>query len=195
MNKKQILASLNKIANELDNTGMHIEANSVTKVMTRLADEFNIETPADERENKRQQIINKSLDTKVKRSNVPKEIIYMIPDNSPLVTIREVADAFINRLQEIANEMISKLKRGKMSDLSGNVSIEYPFEGNILRMANHYKETLTSLLQLYNIPQAPVFYYINQKANEIVQKAKPHFEEYSAYHDEDLFRDDVKEST
>jgi len=180
MNKKQILASLNKIANELDNTGMHIEANSVTKVMTRLADEFNIETPADERENKRQQIINKSLDTKVKRSNVPKEIIYMIPDNSPLVTIREVADAFINRLQEIANEMISKLKRGKMSDLSGNVSIEYPFEGNILRMANHYKETLTSLLQLYNIPQAPVFYYINQKANEIVQKAKPHFEEYSA---------------
>ena len=195
MNKKQILASLNKIANELDNTGMHIEANSVTKVMTRLADEFNIETPADERENKRQQIINKSLGTKVLRSNVPKEIIYMIPDNSPLVTIREVADAFINRLQEIANEMISKLKRGKMSDLSGNVSIEHPFEGNILRMANHYKETLTSLLQLYNIPQAPVFYYINQKANEIVQKAKPHFEEYKTYHDEDLFRDDVKEST
>ena len=195
MNKKQILASLNKIANELDNTGMHIEANSVTKVMTRLADEFNIETPADERENKRQQIINKSLDTKVKRSNVPKEIIYMIPDNSPLVTIREVADAFINRLQEIANEMISKLKRGKMSDLSGNVSIEYPFEGNILRMANHYKETLTSLLQLYNIPQAPVFYYINQKANEIVTKTKPQIEEYNEYHDEDLFRDDEKEST
>lgn len=39
MNKKQILASLNNIANELDNTGLHVEANSVTKVMTRLADE------------------------------------------------------------------------------------------------------------------------------------------------------------
>jgi hypothetical protein len=37
MNKKQILASLNKIANELDNTGLHVEANSVTKVMTRLS--------------------------------------------------------------------------------------------------------------------------------------------------------------
>jgi len=41
MNKKQILASLNKIANQLDNTGLHVEANSVTKVMTRLAEEEN----------------------------------------------------------------------------------------------------------------------------------------------------------
>jgi hypothetical protein len=39
MNKKQILASLNKIANELDNTGLYTEANSITKVMTRLAQE------------------------------------------------------------------------------------------------------------------------------------------------------------
>lgn len=185
MNKRQILASLNKIANELDNTGMHVEANSVTKVMTRLADEFNIETPADERENKRQQIINKSLDTKVLRSNVPKTFLYMIPDNSPLVTIREVANAAINMLQEQANEMISELKRGK-------ITAEHPFEGNILRMANYYKETLTSVLQINNIPQAPVFYYINQKANEIVTRIKPKIEEYNAYHDDDLFLDDEK---
>ena len=185
MNKKQILASLNKIANELDNTGMHIEANSVTKVMTRLADEFNIETPADERENKRQQIINKSLDTKVLRSNVPKTFLYMIQGNSPFLTIREVADALINMLQEQSNESISEIKRGKQSG-------DQPFENNVLRMANYYKETLTSLLETYNIPQAPVFYHINQKANEIVQKAKPQIEEYNAYHDEDLFRDDEK---
>ena len=52
MNKKQILASLNKIANELDNTGMHVEANSVTKVRTRLANEqLNIEDPEFEKKN------------------------------------------------------------------------------------------------------------------------------------------------
>ena len=47
MNKRQIIASLNKIANELDNTGLYTEANTVTKVMSRLAmdgnDEYNKE--------------------------------------------------------------------------------------------------------------------------------------------------------
>lgn len=46
MNKKQIVASLNKIANELDNTGLYNEANTVTKVMSRIAmddDEYNTE--------------------------------------------------------------------------------------------------------------------------------------------------------
>jgi hypothetical protein len=47
MNKRQIIASLNKIANELDNTGLYTEANTVTKVMSRLAmdgnDEYNMD--------------------------------------------------------------------------------------------------------------------------------------------------------
>ena len=37
MNKKQILASLNKIANELDNTGLYTEATSITGVMKKIA--------------------------------------------------------------------------------------------------------------------------------------------------------------
>ena len=37
MNKRQILASLNKIANELDNSRLYAEASTVTKVMKRLA--------------------------------------------------------------------------------------------------------------------------------------------------------------
>jgi hypothetical protein len=185
MNKKQILASLNKIANELDNTGLHVEANSVTKVMTRLADEFNIETPADEKENKRQQIINNSLDTKVLRSNVPSTFLYMLEGNSPFVTIREIVNALTNMLQEQANESISEIKRGKQS-------ADQPFENNVLRMTNYYKETLTNLLKIYNIPQAPVFYYINQKANEIIERTKPQIEEYNAYHSSDLFLDDEK---
>ena len=38
MNKRQIIASLNKIANELDNTGLHREATSLTNVMRKIAD-------------------------------------------------------------------------------------------------------------------------------------------------------------
>lgn len=52
MNKKQILASLNMIANELDNTGLYKEANSLTYVMKRIANEqLNIEDPEFEKKN------------------------------------------------------------------------------------------------------------------------------------------------
>ena len=37
MTRRQIVASLNKIANELDNNGLHFEANSITNVMKKLA--------------------------------------------------------------------------------------------------------------------------------------------------------------
>jgi hypothetical protein len=40
MNKKQIVASLNKIANELDNNGLYKEANSLTMIMKRLAQDY-----------------------------------------------------------------------------------------------------------------------------------------------------------
>ena len=40
MNKRTIMASLNKIANALDNGGLHNEADTVTKVMSRLAYDF-----------------------------------------------------------------------------------------------------------------------------------------------------------
>ena len=43
MNRKTIVASLNKIANELDNNGLYTEANTVTKVMSRLAMDENDE--------------------------------------------------------------------------------------------------------------------------------------------------------
>ena len=37
MNKRQIIASLNNIANELDDTGLHIEANRLTQLMVKLS--------------------------------------------------------------------------------------------------------------------------------------------------------------
>jgi hypothetical protein len=43
MNKRTVMASLNKIANELDKNGLHNEADTVTKVMSRLAyDDFDV---------------------------------------------------------------------------------------------------------------------------------------------------------
>jgi hypothetical protein len=41
MNKRQILASLNKIANELDNNGLVKEANTLTNIMIKVAEEEN----------------------------------------------------------------------------------------------------------------------------------------------------------
>ena len=76
MNKKQIIASLNKIANELDNANLYIEANTVTKVMSKIAmdgnDEYNIEDyfpygdpdgDDDEYEMKREPSMREELDT------------------------------------------------------------------------------------------------------------------------------------
>lgn len=39
MNKRQIIASLNNIANQLDFSGLHKEATSLTNVMKRIADD------------------------------------------------------------------------------------------------------------------------------------------------------------
>jgi hypothetical protein len=43
MNKRQIIASLNKIANELDTAKFYTEANTVTKVMSKIAMDGNDE--------------------------------------------------------------------------------------------------------------------------------------------------------
>ena len=40
MNKKQVVASLNKIANELDNNGLYQEANVVTNVMVKISQSY-----------------------------------------------------------------------------------------------------------------------------------------------------------
>ena len=44
MNKKHIIASLNNIANTLDNSGLFKEANTITKVMIKLAQEDKMKT-------------------------------------------------------------------------------------------------------------------------------------------------------
>ena len=48
MNKRQIIASLNKIANELDTNNLYQEANIVTRVMKRIAKDENDEYNKDD---------------------------------------------------------------------------------------------------------------------------------------------------
>jgi len=50
MNKRQIIASLNKIANTLENTGLYKEASSLTNVMIKLADESDLNPIFDPRQ-------------------------------------------------------------------------------------------------------------------------------------------------
>jgi hypothetical protein len=76
MNKRQIIASLNKIANELDTAKLYTEANTVTKVMSKIAmdenDEYNMEDyfpygdpdgDDDEYETKREPSMREELDS------------------------------------------------------------------------------------------------------------------------------------
>lgn len=44
MNKRQIIASLNNLANSLDISGLYSEANTITKVMIKLAQEEKMKT-------------------------------------------------------------------------------------------------------------------------------------------------------
>jgi membrane peptidoglycan carboxypeptidase len=40
MNKRQVISSLNNIAEELDNNGLYVEAKSITNVMNKLAQQM-----------------------------------------------------------------------------------------------------------------------------------------------------------
>ena len=40
MNKRQIIASLNDIANELDDTGLYRDANRVTQIMVKMSQDL-----------------------------------------------------------------------------------------------------------------------------------------------------------
>ena len=66
MNKRQIISSLNNIANSLDNSGYYHEATNLTKVMVRIADEFNIsDSPSDEITNEPKSKIDEELKRRV----------------------------------------------------------------------------------------------------------------------------------
>ena len=77
MNKRQIIASLSNIANELDNSNFYLEASTITKVMIKLAEEEKMKTKHSEEELQEamsEQGIEKSFETyKEKGGSASKE--------------------------------------------------------------------------------------------------------------------------
>jgi len=67
INKRKIISSLNNIANSLDNSGLFKEANTITKVMVKLAEEeSNNNEPEPERKSHLQRMIEQ-YERRVKR--------------------------------------------------------------------------------------------------------------------------------
>ncbi len=50
MNKRQIIASLNNIANSLEYSGLYSESNTITKIMVKLAEDEKMKTKHSEEE-------------------------------------------------------------------------------------------------------------------------------------------------
>jgi hypothetical protein len=106
MNKRQIIASLNKIANELDTTGLHKEANSLTNVMKRLAqfdgdmggDDPNIAREFDATENA-DKFMTKEY-TIILRSNKYEEEIMKIPASRVVKSYMFNLESLISQLRK-----------------------------------------------------------------------------------------------
>lgn len=113
MNKKQIVASLNNIANELDNSGLYAEASTVTKVMSRLASDMDIVQERDlsglvgnimDPEVNRGDLFGKYMDNnKNKVIDALAEAIQDMEDNDM------ISDAEIDKVRQIMNELKSIL--------------------------------------------------------------------------------------
>ena len=71
MNKRQVIASLNKIANELDNKGLYNEAHTLTKIMSKIAQMS--DTPTDLEEPTAE--TTEKVDNPVEMSKVPVELL------------------------------------------------------------------------------------------------------------------------
>ena len=87
MNKKIIIASLNKISNELDNIGNFVDANEVTKIMVKIAQE----DPGQENE-----IFNDTLNESVKRNQKITEFQSKINTTTKLDELYNLKNQLLN---------------------------------------------------------------------------------------------------
>jgi len=98
MNKRQIIASLNNIANSLEYSGLYSEANTITKIMVKLAEDEKMKTKHSEEELERamsEQGIEKAFEAyKEKGGSASKESFSS--QWKPL--IRRMIDGFSNNM-------------------------------------------------------------------------------------------------
>ena len=97
MNKKTVIASLNEIANELDNTGFYSEANRVTQVMIKISQDLKDVTYEDivEGDKRRKKEYEQILADKEKRKIGDEEEFGLVcddfvSDNKDFVVVRGI---------------------------------------------------------------------------------------------------------
>jgi len=100
MNKRTIIASLHKIANELDTTGLYKEANTITNVMKKIAQELDHDNDSDE----------------TRPEGVPTYPYKFNPRLSPLRGVNNPED---QRLVQKSHELLIKAK--KMFGTEGSI--------------------------------------------------------------------------
>ncbi len=135
MNKRQIVASLNNIANTLDNSGLHKEANTITKVMVRVADEFN----------------NFVDEPETKPVNNPETK----PESKNSTILQNVIDKFERKVDEICSN--SKDAKQAMSLMSNEYYkglihiIDYSSSKDRPKFGNYAMEIMNDCLKKYNL--------------------------------------------
>ena len=149
MNKRQIIASLNNIANTLDNSGLYKEANSITNIMKRLAQE---DSP---NPNGTSEDLNREL-------QILQNVLYGIVENqSPTQDtlphmVKHVLSDLNKRLDllisDFANRVSDDLKpyfleeAQKLKELAMHRSIlvqSLPIEGKFSRLVVPYREDMS----------------------------------------------------
>ena len=203
MNRK-IVESLKKIANNLDNNGYYKEANSITKVMIRVADEFNmtddenmpmvnpntfqkpmqnLETetlPAeDPKEKRRQEILKEVLDKPILATSLNDKILNSLYENAikdSETTYRFVINNFFLKLGRWAERQITAhyMNTNKPHQINDIIKKSIDNFISYIEENEKYKSRL---------PLPPIKYYINQKYQMLNQDISQMEEKYSAYHD------------
>lgn len=79
MNKRQVISSLNNIAEELDNQGLYVEANQILNVMKKIAQTQNVEPPQNQNDLLKQTY----------------ELMYEFNEKAPVVKIIKQSEAMI----------------------------------------------------------------------------------------------------
>jgi hypothetical protein len=122
MNKRQIIASLNSIANELDNSNLYKEANTLTKIMMKLADDSQITLELDEPTNELDEPTNSVLDKKIPFS------MYYGPNDEPPGTPVRIGDMIEHNINDWFGQIKDEIKRNP-----GDLLVFLDWFGGVMR--------------------------------------------------------------
>jgi len=167
MNKRQIIASLNNIANQLDSTGLHKEANSLTNIMKRLvvADEFNMQdesnetpesTPAINEPNtnpEKEKYMADVLDRKI----YTRSLRQGLEDLGEQITVKQYLDIYAGSVKG----QIDQLTRPDRYDSSRDIQKDFDY------FLSGTMDNIEIKLGFLDIPTEPVLDYFKSKISPL----------------------------